>query len=330
MKQLLIALLFLSSVAGFSQSETRQTIFIGPKDSIAVTDLSSIQTFKVGGVRYYNPTPENDTIYFSSEQPATPDQVSIIFQTKTNQDIVWIDWGEDAPVFVSGTTDQTKTSDYSTGSTTYNIKIYGDVDKITKFSVTETYVTFGDMSNNIGKMTGLTYLKLQSCSGVSTCNSSDIPTGLTIWQWISLPNLTGIVNSSSIPKGLTIFQLVALPKLTITVNSQNIPTGLTIWQMENIPNLTANGLSITALSKALSILKIATVTLSTARVDELLSSMDTFYAGANLMTANAAITLNGTGVGVPTGGASNTNILSLTAKATGQDKMWTFLINTTK
>ena len=62
-------------------------------------------------------------------------------------------------------------------------------------------------------------------------------------------------------------------------------------------------------------------------MDELLASMDAFYTGANLMTANATITLDGTGVGAPTDGASNTNIVSLENKATSQGKLWTFIIN---
>ena len=297
-------ILILTILCSLAYGQDTLTYRIGRIDSIAVTDLSRIQTFKVGGVRYYNPTPENDTIYFSSEQPATPDQVSITFRTKTNQDTIWVDWGEDAPVWVSGTTDQTKTSDYSAGSTTYNIKIYGDVDKITKFSVNETYVTFGAMSNNIGKMTGLTYLYLRNCTGVATCTGADIPTGLTTWYWHTLPNLTA------------------------TVNSADIPTGLNYWYWYNLPKLTTNGLSITALSKALTLITMSTITLSTTRVNELLASMDAYYTGANLMTENAAITLNGTGVGAPTDGASNANILSLTSKATLQGKLWSFVINT--
>jgi hypothetical protein len=271
---------------------------------------------------------ENDTIYFSSAQPATLDQVSITFQTKTNQDTIWIDWGEGTPVWISGTTDQTKISSYSAGSKTYNIKIYGDVDKITKFSVNELYVTFGDMSNNIGKMTGLTYLYLRRCSGVATCDGDDIPTGLTYWYWDNLPNLTATINSADIPVGLTTWYWYNLPNLTATVNSADIPTGVDYWYWRALPNLTANGLSITALSKALTLITMTNITLSTVRVDELLSSMDAYYTGANLMTENATITLNGTGVGAPTGGASNTNIVSLISKATSQGKTWTFVINT--
>jgi hypothetical protein len=422
MRRLQIILTLLLISFSLSSQQPIHRAWTGDMDTLTGYPTGA-QTFYIGG-RYYNPTPENDTIYFSSEQPATLDQVSIIFQTKTNQDTIWIDWGEDAPVWVSGITDQTKTSDYSAGSTTYNIKIYGDVDKITKFSVNETYVTFGAMSNNIGKMTGLTYLYLRNCTGVATCtgadiptglttwtwhtlpnltatiNSTDIPTGLTSWTWHTLPNLTATVNSADIPDGLTTWYWYALPNLTATVNSADIPdelttwvwyslpnltanvnsvdiptelntwywynlpnltanvnsvdipdrltywywyalpnltanvnsvdipTGLTYWYWHTLPKLTANGLSITALSKALTVLTMSTMTLSTTRVNELLASMDTYYTGANLMTENATITLNGTGVGAPTDGASNTNIVSLTSKATSQGKMWTFVINT--
>jgi hypothetical protein len=350
MKHLTLFILLLAGLTCFAQNPNNTLIRFSNTGSIPPPLTGTVVVKQ--GVVYYTPDNSADTIYFSSEQPATLDQVSITFQTKTNQDTIWIDWGEDAPVWVSGTTDQTKTSDYSTGSTTYNIKIYGDIDKITKFSVNETYVTFGAMSNNIGKMTGLTYLYLRNCTGVATCTGADIPTGLTSWTWYNLPNLTATVNSADIPDGLTSWtwhtlpKLTAtinsadipdelttwywhtLPKLTATINSADIPIGLTYWYWYNLPNLTANGLSITALSKALTVLTMSTITLSTARVDELLASMDAFYAGANLMTQNATITLNGTGVGAPTGGASNTNIVSLISKATSQSKTWTFVINT--
>jgi hypothetical protein len=108
-----------------------------------------------------------------------------------------------------------------------------------------------------------------------------------------------------------------------------------------IPNITSgkftefavqtNGFTLSAcasFNKAMTSFNASTNSLPTAEVDELLLNMDTYFAGANLMTANCTVTLNGASMGIPTGGSNNVNILSLIAKATAQGKTWTILVRT--
>jgi len=205
------------------------------RDSVAVSHMGN--AFRAGAI-YYDAT---DTIAeLQSEQGDPIDNVSITFQVNTGGE-VYIDYGDGdgAQAITANGSNQTLTSNYSTVDSTYDIQIFGDLDSITKFSVTETYVTFNNLSDNIKLMTNLDYLYMRNCTGDAYAEDGDIPLGMTgTWYWWSLPELTANLTDAGIPTGLTgTWFWYDLPNLTATITDAGIPTGT--WYWRNLPNLTA-------------------------------------------------------------------------------------------
>lgn len=65
---------------------------------------------------------------------------------------------------------------------------------------------------------------------------------------------------------------------------------------------------------------------STASLDDLLSSLNTWYS-SNAPTQNCTMNFSGTGMGIPTDGASNSDIIALEGIWTSQSKVLTIIIN---
>lgn len=113
-----------------------------------------------------------DTVEFQSIQPEVLNQLTLTLKINADAD-VWIDWGEDAAVKITADgTDQAITSDYSTGSTTYNIKIYGQVWEVTKFSVNDEATLASCTSDELSKF-NLTWLHLYNSGTTNYQNSED-------------------------------------------------------------------------------------------------------------------------------------------------------------
>ena len=67
--------------------------------------------------------------------------------------------------------------------------------------------------------------------------------------------------------------------------------------------------------------------LPTAKVDELLHNMYLYYT-TNAPTANCTINLSGATMGIPTGGASNANLVALQGIWTAAGKVLTITVRT--
>jgi hypothetical protein len=70
----------------------------------------------------------------------------------------------------------------------------------------------------------------------------------------------------------------------------------------------------------------STNTINTTKIDAFLAAGNTFFA-SNAPTANATYNISGTGMGVPTGGAANTDLTGIVAKHTAASKTCTIIIN---
>ena len=110
---------------------------------------------------------------------------------------------------------------------------------------------------------------------------------------------------------------------TIPLIGQN--AAVTLYYRMQTNDFTSS--TLTTFRKGLIELNLQANDFSIAEVNALLAAMDAWYVGANLMTQNCTVTLDGVGMGAPTGGDLNTNIVSLIAKATGAGKTWAFVIN---
>ncbi len=85
--------------------------------------------------------------------------------------------------------------------------------------------------------------------------------------------------------------------------------------------------SLTTFKKAMSVFRIDLNSLPTAKVDELLHNLNVYYT-ANAPTVNCTINLSGAAMGIPTGGASNTDLVALQAIWTAAGKTLTITIRT--
>ena len=127
------------------------------KAFISILIFCSVALFGQGGGFSMRP---KRLMQFQSIQGATLDQVSITFKMLNSTDTAYIDFGDGVVRTISGTSDQVLTSAYTTASTTYNIKIYGE-----KFhSIGKIHIYIEQTINNFNLddlPKNLTYLSLR-------------------------------------------------------------------------------------------------------------------------------------------------------------------------
>lgn len=80
-------------------------------------------------------------------------------------------------------------------------------------------------------------------------------------------------------------------------------------------------------NKNANILNMAYCKLNTVSVDNQLSVIDNYFTGSVVPIKNLTVSLNGTGMGVPTGGVNNVNRLSIIAKHVAQSLVATINVN---
>jgi hypothetical protein len=190
-------------------------------------------------------------------------------------------------------------------------------------------------------------LPAQTTSGFITVSSLDGFSGLTLFNistntfssnltnYIIAGNLTNLsINSNSltgnpvnliVPSSTTVFLMYSNQ---LTGDAPNITPHLInalTYRLES-NNLTSAS-SLTTFRNAMAIFNISNNYLPTSKVDELLHNINLYYAG-NTPTANCIFTMNGANMGIPTGGASNTDLLGILASYTAAGNVATILIRT--
>ena len=93
------------------------------------------------------------------------------------------------------------------------------------------------------------------------------------------------------------------------------------------PNNFSSASNVTIFRRAMTFFNIQSNALPTAKVDELLHNMNLYYT-ANVPTQNCTIDLSGATMGIPTGGASNTDLVALQAIWTAAGKTLTITVRT--
>jgi hypothetical protein len=194
-------------------------------DSITVDLLGFTMSGKdtlYTGFTIYNSLP---SINFTSVQPATLDQVTAVFKTAASTDTVYLYWGEDDIVKICGTSDQTITSDYSTNNTIYNIKMFGNLDKLTKFSISSETTLSGILSSELAYCNNLSVLNLSSIGTTGHSINSDHLKNMPL-TYINLSTLgtTGhSINSDHLKNmQLTSIQLALLGTTGHSINSDHL------------------------------------------------------------------------------------------------------------
>jgi hypothetical protein len=193
-----------------------------------------------------------ESVDIQSVQTATVNDVLITFNVNTGYSIN-IDWGDGSDVTITGNTgvNQNASSSYSTGSATYDIKITGDLDQVTKYECTyentvQMYLDetlkftnldilnlisvdfLGDPDPTTDIPSGITELSLGANTGTSTgsFDFSDFPSGLT-YLWVSGNvgfTFTG-GTCAQLPSSLTYFRLFGTASV-LSGNLTDLPSGL--------------------------------------------------------------------------------------------------------
>lgn len=256
-----------------------------------------------------------DTIKFISVQPATLNQVALTLMTSTTLDTIYVDWGEDAVVKVSGITDQVITSAYGTNNKTYTIKLYGDLSRLTKL-ICNAEATVQNLHVNEFKKKGdgLTYLYLNALGPGTTATLDSMCSKLTYFNFNNIgTGISGSINdfvtNLTTPGNLTTFALATVGTGNgITGTLSNLPVSVTALSLNNV----GTGIDIVnGTMKAW----LANITITsgytTASVDGFLNA----YAPVAPSSGTRTINLAGiTAPNQPRSSASDDAVTTLTAK----------------
>ena len=308
MKTLLALILTLIGLDCFSQEAVPvKTYIVDSKDTIFYDP--PLNTLVVGPVYVERGTA--DTIKFTSVQPATLNQVSITFQTLAVTDTIYVDWGEDAVVKVSGITDQVKTSDYATINKTYTIKVYGNLSKLSKFTIVTEATVRGIKSSELRKCVNLTYLYLNNLGTTGhTINTADLVGMPLTYLYLNNLGTTGhtINTSDLVGMPLTYLTLSTLGTTTCTGQISDLATGLTTMAIINC----GTGISIT--SGTMKAWANAVITLTPSGTGYTTAQIDGFLNAWATPAGTGTKTIDLRGANQARSSASNTSVSTLTTK----------------
>ena len=173
--------------------------------------------------------------------------------------------------------------------------------------------------------TGLTQLSLYSNQFTGDWTNKTLPSGLTI-LYLHVNQFTGDWTNKTLPTGLTQLYLQSNQFTGAPPNIAPHATNGLNYQAQ-APNAFTTASNVTTFRKAMTVFNLQGNALPTAKVDELLHNMNLYYT-ANAPTQNCTINLSGSTMGIPTGGASNTDVQALIALWTAAGKTLTITVRT--
>jgi hypothetical protein len=202
---------------------------------------------------------------------------------------------------------------------------------------------------------GLTALYLHTNSFTGDWTNKTLSSGLTV-LYLSVNSFTGDWTNKTLPSGLTVLYLHT-NSFTGDWTNKTLSSGLTVLHLSANsftgapPNITlhaTNGLiyrayspngfttasNVTTFRKAMTEFRLDGNALPTDKVDELLHNMALWYGleiegvKVNAPTADCVINLSGATMGIPTGGASNTDLVALQNIWTAAGKLLTITVRT--
>jgi len=257
--------------------------------------------------------------------------------------VVTVHWGDNTTTDYNGNDDVGVTLSKSYAEPgSYQIKFSGDFNTITSIDAFENNLT-GDMSG-LSALTSLTYLKLGVNSFTGDMSSLSALTSLTNLLLANnsftgdMSSLSALTSLIELNLGLNSFTgdmsgLSALTSLTYLRLTDNSFTG-DMSSLSALTSLTSLDISINSFTnipvigvKDILVYNVSKNSVSTSNIDYFLSALNTYYS-ANAPTKNCTYTLNGTGMGIPTGGASNSDLLAVVNAYSSAGKTATFVINT--
>lgn len=146
---------------------------------------------------------------------------------------ITVDWGDG-----TSTTNSAFNKTYASPFTG-NIKITGDLDKVTSFMSTSNTGIYIDLKE-FWKFKILNYLDLRGDCFINN-SVAEMPRVTNALYLFNLPNLTITGDASDLPRVTSILYLQNLPNLTMTDNISDLPRVTNTLWLNGLPNLTMSG-----------------------------------------------------------------------------------------
>jgi hypothetical protein len=179
----------------------------------------------------------------------------------------------------------------ATASDPLYIKLYGDLNSITTFNIASSVKRYGNLSKWV------------------------IPTGVTTFYLFGCA-FTGDISGWTIPPALVDFRIYA-NAFTGDLSSWSLPvTNTIVWLTETNATNEFTGCprgSLKQVEASVGGYRLFHAAVPTAGVDAFLAYANTYFA-TNTPIKNSIFVLSGTGMGTPTGGNSNTDLVGIKAK----------------
>lgn len=233
---------------------------------------------------------------------------------------VTIDWGDGTSGNYSGTNTNITHKYGSLGN--FIVKFSGDVDFITRFGHKNQSRSYGDISN------------------------WKIPDSMTFFDLNAISNFTGNIDNWEFPNSCGLISLYNCRKLTGNPLKKNIPTSLykldvTLTNLRgdlSTVNLTTNMTYVSVKSanyfkfprgnfKNISTFDFSKNNCSSSEIDAFLAYLDFQFTELNKPSSNAVYTINSDGMGAPTNGVNNANLVSIISKYQANGKTCSILVN---
>lgn len=328
----------------FQKSDLYSTEVFYSEDSVNYTMISALPA-GFGQYNYYSA--QNKTVYFKIRycdgenkgqfskicKIATPlviksDQTILSNVIISSLDIqndkhVLVDWGDGVlNVYTGKNTNIIKS--YLQPSNPYYIRIFGDIDYITKFKLENQSSCYGDISKwNLPKK--LLWFEINYCNAFTGClNSWILPASLHTFCFSNNSNVIGNPFNFGIPNSISSLDINTctlngnLSSVSIPSNSNNINFFADCACFRGLPRGNFEFVKTYSFAKNIC---------STAEIDNLLKYIDNYFSNGVTPHTDCDYILNEDGMDRPTGGVNNCNLLSIKSKYTSVGKKCEIKVN---
>lgn len=232
-----------------------------------------------------------------------------------------INWGDGTNNNYTGTNTNIVKNYSTTGQ--FNISMSGDLNNITVFQHSNQSKSYGDISNwNLYPLASYQIFSNSFTGDISTWELNRTMASLNIF---SNSNLQGNIENKVLSTSMMHFRIYSTSifgKLPNISNSSNIGTYYCYDCNFSGTNIVNFGVGLTSIQ-----LQNQKVLFPTSEVDKFFKAAADWYQ-VNAPTANCTYNLSGTNMGIPTGGASNVDIVRLSGYYTSAGKTATIIVRT--
>ncbi|MCE5214709.1 MAG: hypothetical protein LLF83_08340 [Methanobacterium sp.] len=218
-----------------------------------------------------------------------------------------IDWGDGTNADYTGNNTNITKTYAASAVNVFNIKISGDTNSIATFNHNAQSLSYGVVTNWV-LPASLAFFVINSTGLTGVVTNWVLPASLTAF-YIHYTGLTGVVTNWVLPASLTAFYIHSTD---LTGSLPQITAHATNGLSYQAQTASLSDSKATVFRKGMTVFNISNqkVPFLTDKIDKVLKALADWYQN-NAPTANCTYNLSGTNMGIPTGGASNVDIVRL-------------------